>query len=152
MTRSSDLHRRAVHDAGPGIAGFVYSLAACYPAIRSLWLVGDHANSADASDAAASPWELMAFANRHTLIGLKSSTLLHRQDVRLSVVTDGDRFEQAWGDAPDAGSLSQTNWVERDDGEAAFYSDAATRNTVPGATAQRTRRKAVCVWRSAATP
>lgn len=146
---SSDMHRRAGHDAAPGVAAFAYALAACYPAIRSLWLIGGHA--ADGGETAAPPWELMAFANRHTLIGLKSSTGLHRPDVRLSVVTDGDRFEPVWGDDRHAGSLAQRDWVEAN-GSEAFYSEAARHSTVPEATVHRMRRKAVCVWRSVATP
>jgi hypothetical protein len=136
----------------PGIAGFVYALAACYPAIRSVWLIGENASPTDAGDAAASPWQLMAFANRHTLIGLKSSTGLHRRDVRLSVVTDGNRFEGAWGAAADAGSLTDANWVESNRGEA-FYSDPAARNGSSSVAAvPPSRRRAVCLWRSAATP
>lgn len=100
---SSDMHGGAVHDAVPGIAGFV-------------------------------------------------STGLHREDVRLSVVTDGDRFEGAWGAAPDADSLTEANWVESNRGEA-FYSDPAARNgSLSVAALPPSRRRAVCLWRSAATP
>ena len=129
---------------GPFIAGVV---ARC-PAIRSIWRIGD---SADAPSDARSSWDLLAFANPYTLLQLRVATALHRGDVRLRIVTDGDRVHSAWGNAPDDGSLRRWEWTETGGGDA-FYSEARWAAPQSNGVVERVRLRARCLWREDTLP
>ena len=60
----------------------------------------------------------MLFADDASLRRVRSATHLHRDDVHLRVVTDGDRFAPGWGEAVGGGSLFQWEWRESGAGEA----------------------------------
>ena len=129
---------------GPFIAGVV----AWCPAIRSIGRIGD---SADTPPDARSSWDLLAFANPYTLLQLRVATTLHRQDVRLRIVTDGDRVHSAWGNAPDDGSLRRWEWTETGGGDA-FYSEARWAAPQSNGVVERVRLRARCLWREDTLP
>ena len=111
--------------------------------IRAVWSVGH------ASDAAAPErCELLVFADRATLESLRKSAPVHRADVELLVVVDGDRFENAWGERSVSGSLARWAWrqVSR---EVAYYDESkwAEHGGKDGAVV-RVRRKAILVWQA----
>ncbi|HEX2567680.1 MAG TPA: hypothetical protein VHL85_12535, partial [Burkholderiales bacterium] len=66
--------------------------------IESVWLIGARAGGAVRACAGLVEWDLLAFADLRALYLLRRSVPMHRQDVRLRVVTDGQRFENAWGE------------------------------------------------------
>ena len=103
-----------------GISVFLDQLAETCPDIRSVWMIGERAD--DEALGACSPfgWDLLAFADAVTLDRLREATDLHRSDIRLRVVVDGDRFEPAWGDATLAGSLADWRWRRVSECEAFF--------------------------------
>jgi hypothetical protein len=130
-----------------GISLFADQIADRYQAVRSIWVIGARAGG-DMPDAqSAFDWELVAFAEAATLRALRRATDLHRPDVLLRVVTDGDRFHVAWGPLHMSGSLFQWDWREASERHA-YYSEA--RWTLPAGTGnvERVRRRAACVWRS----
>lgn len=129
------------------IEPFVVALAASCPAIRAVWCIGERADARPEPSSGSRAWNLLAFANPRALLQLRSPSALYRPDVRLCVVTDGDRFQRAWGDAPDSGSLMQWDWVETAGGEA-FYSEARWSGAGSSRTVERIRRRALCLWRS----
>jgi hypothetical protein len=132
------------------LSWFVAELQACCPALRSVWVIGERAAAATLGHADADTWDLIAFADAPSLQRLRGAQHLHRSDVRLRVVTDGDRFGLAWGDAPAAGALSQWEWVQVNEREA-FYSEAHWSEPVEAALVARTRYKARCLWQSTVT-
>jgi hypothetical protein len=92
-------------------------------------------------------YELLAFADVRTLQRLRQSSQLHRADVELLVVFDGDRFENAWGQRRISGSLARWAWRQVSD-ELAYYDES---KWAPGAAAGavvRVRRKAILIWSS----
>ena len=93
--------------------------------------------------------ELLAFADHRTLAGLRTCDHLHRADVRLLVVVDGDAFETAWGSPAISGSLSRCGWREVSM-DHAFYDEARWGSVAgePG-TVVRERREAHLIWRLA---
>jgi hypothetical protein len=103
-----------------GISLFLDQLAEHCPDIRSVWVIG--ARTEDEVLGTCSPfgWDLLAFADPETLQQLRAATDLHRGDVRLRVVTDGNRFEPAWGDDALAGSLSGWSWKRVSEREASY--------------------------------
>jgi len=131
-----------------GISLFVGQLAERYPAIRSIWMIGDRADGDGLDCHGPFDWDLVVFADKPTLRQLRWATDLHRADVLLRVVTDGDRFEMPWGTLQQSGSLFQWDWRQVTETDA-YYSEA--RWTLPMRTGnvERTRRRAACVWRSA---
>ena len=90
---------------------------------------------------------LMAFADPMTLARLRKAQDLHRDDVHLRVVTDGDHFDTAWGKHPSCGSLMSIEWRETAGAEA-FYTEATWAGPVQNRDVQCTRRKAVRLWTS----
>jgi hypothetical protein len=126
---------------------FVARLAASFPAIRSIWSIGEPADARPEEGDTAVLWALLAFADERTLDQLRSAIGLHHLNVTLSVITDGDRFERAWGHASGRGSLSRWNWIEADRNEA-FYSQAIWSNPAESRLVERVRRKAICLWRT----
>jgi hypothetical protein len=133
------------------IGSFVTALAAWCPTIRAVWCVGERADAHEEHDTEHLPWDLVAFANRYVLFRLRTTTSLHRLDVRLRVVIDGDQLRAAWGGGPDGGSLMQWEWMETGGGEA-FYSEARWALPLSGRLVERVRRRALCVWRQPASP
>ena len=130
-----------------GLSRFVKQLVYRCPAMRSVWTIGERADG----DAADSPrpfaWDLVAFADSATLHYLRRAADLHRADVLLRVVTDGDRFEIAWGDVERSGSLFGWDWCRATEVDA-FYSEARWALPVEAGNVERTRHRAACVWQS----
>jgi hypothetical protein len=118
-----------------GITLYLDLLAEHCPDIRSVWEIGVRADDEVLGTCAPFGWDLIAFADEETLQQLRAATDLHRPDVRLRVVTDGDRFEPAWGDAALSGSLLDWGWRRVNEREA-FY-------TPEGQGPLRPRRRAV---------
>ncbi len=129
------------------ISRFVADLQACCPALRAVWLLGGRAVANAPRSSAPAIWDLMAFADAPSLQRLRGARQLHRPDVRLRIVTDGDRFGLSWGEASGAGSLSQWDWVQVNEREA-FYSEARWAEPAHAGLVERTRRSARCLWKS----
>lgn len=104
-----------------GITLYLDLLAEHCPDIRSVWEIGVRADDEVLGTCAPFGWDLIAFADEDTLQQLRAATELHRPDVRLRVVLDGNRFEPAWGDAALSGSLFDWGWRRVNEREA-FYS------------------------------
>lgn len=116
--------------------------------MSSLWLIGERAASATPHAFGPQVWDLVLFADDASLRRVRSATHLHRHDVRLRVVTDGDRFAAGWGEAFADGSLFQWEWRESGASEA-YYCEARWREPPQAGLVERTRRRALCLWRSA---
>ena len=112
--------------------------------IRAVW------SSADAgSRLAAASYQLIVFADKPTLLSLRRRGELHRADVELLVVFDGDRFENAWGPQRLAGSLSRWSWRQVSD-ELAYFDESKWSLSEPDTgTVVRVRREAVLIWAAA---
>lgn len=121
------------------LARYVGKVLSCCPLIRSLWRSGVPAEGG-ANLGSAFLWDLIAFADMAALQRLRRSADLHRADVRLCVVTDGDHCESAWGALPPHGSLAGAEWQQTSVAEA-FYNELAS-----GVRYRRTRRRAVRLW------
>jgi len=104
-----------------GISLFLDQLAEHCPDIRSVWVIDARAEDEVIGTCGPFGWDLIAFADEETLEQLRAATDLQRSDVRLRVVTDGNRFEPAWGDAALSGSLSAWGWKRVSEREA-YYS------------------------------
>jgi hypothetical protein len=139
-------HSQAFAAAASPISPFLGLLEAHCPAVRSVWMIGERAASAAPHEPGPLVWDLLVFADAATLQRLRVATHLHRRDVRLRVVTDGDAYAVAWGDLPGYGSLFQWEWLEASEAEA-FYSEAHWREPAHARVVTRTRRKALCLWR-----
>lgn len=121
---------------------FISRLTMCSLDMRALWSIGN----ADTSPAAAQRvHEFLAFADGRTLSTLRRNGHLHRADVALLVVIDGDRFENAWGSSL-SGSLARWAWRQVSP-QLAYYDESkwAEREANPGAVV-RVRRRAVLMW------
>jgi len=103
-----------------GISVYLDQLAEFCPDIHSVWMIGERAD--DEALGACSPfgWDLLAFADSETLDRLREETDLHRSDICLRVVLDGNRFEPAWGDPSLAGSLCDWRWRHVSEREALY--------------------------------
>jgi hypothetical protein len=121
---------------------FISRLTVCSLDMRALWSIG---NSDGSPAAAHGVHELLAFADGRTLSSLRRNAHLHRPDVALLVVTDGDRFENAWGSSL-SGSLARWAWRQVSP-RLAFYDESkwAEREANAG-TVVRVRRRAVLMW------
>lgn len=129
------------------IAQFLAELQAFCPALQSVWMIGGRAAGTAARAPAPAVWDLLAFADAPSLQRLRDARHLHRPDVRLRIVTDGDRFGVAWGEACAAGSLSQWAWVQANE-EEAFYSEARWAEPAHARLVERTRFRALCLWKT----
>lgn len=87
------------------------------------------------------------FADEPTLQHLRKALDLHRPDVDVLVVTDGDRFESAWGPRRLSGSLVRWAWRQGLAGEA-HYNEARWAGEGNDGTVVRIRRKAILLWES----
>ena len=126
------------------IAAFLIRLVQRCPAVRSIWVIGGGGDAA----ADAPTWDLVAFADPLTLHRLRDATDLHRPDVLLRVVTDGDRFGVAWGKPHICGSLLGWGWAQASEHDA-YYSEARWQGPVEARKVERTRRNARRLWPSA---
>jgi hypothetical protein len=126
-----------------GISLYLDQLAEHCPDIRSVWVIGERADEEVLGAYAPFGWDLLAFADLETLHELRVATGLQRSDVRIRVVTDGDRFEDAWGEADLAGSLSDWGWKRVNEREA-FYSPEGPEPLRPRRRAVRLCEKTLC--------
>jgi hypothetical protein len=110
--------------------------------IRAVWSVG-HEEAA----AAHGRHELLVFADKPTLQSLRKSGHLHRADVDLLVVVDGDQFENAWGQRRLSGSLARWAWRQVSP-ELAYYDESKWAERERDGAVVRVRRKAVLLWQS----
>lgn len=109
--------------------------------LRAIWRIGQLANGkTDLSSLFV--WDLIAFGDSHALQRLREAVYLHRQHVRLLVVTDGDRFHSAWG-RDESGSLTRWGWAQTNAGEA-YYTDF----TMRAGQSNPVRYRAVRLWHS----
>jgi hypothetical protein len=135
----------SVHSAPAELPAFLSRLLARCLEIRAVWSVA-HADLALATPDSAC--ELLVFADRPTLQRLRTSDYLHRADVELLVVFDGNQFENAWGRRRLSGSLARWAWRQVTD-ELAYYDESKWAHDEADAGAVvRVRRKAVLIWRS----
>jgi len=115
--------------------------------VRSVWSVGHDRLELQAPHEGR---ELLVFADGHTLQKLRQNDHLHRADLQLLVVVDGDRFESAWGPQRVSGSLARWAWREiaRD---VAYYDESKwSEREGDGSAVVRVRRKAFLLWSSLA--
>lgn len=103
---------------------FVDALRQRYEAIDQVWLLGHRMSD----DEHGGEWTLLAFADASTLRELRRDPSVHRDDLNLFVVTDGNRFEQAWGE-PVAGELEALGWQLEDPHSATFRTNASGTET-----------------------
>lgn len=85
---------------------YIDELRQRHPSIDEVWLLRHRGHGADGR---TGEWDLLAFGDGEALSALRRDESLHRGDVNLLVVTDGDRFEPAWGSVL-SGSLSEMRW------------------------------------------
>ena len=112
--------------------------------IRSLWLVADCAN-AGPNAARLYLWDLIAVADPLTLERLRRAVSLQRVNVRLRVISDGNRLESTWQrDGWDDIRLA-SEWQPSSPGEGYYTESSAPLGGLVG-TERRTRRKAICLW------
>ena len=102
--------------------------------IRAVWSMGR----------GVATHELLAFADGRTLECLRRSDELHRVDIELFVVFDGEQFENAWGPRRIRGSLSRWAWREAESGVA--YYDESRWAGAGGGSVVRVRRNARLIW------
>jgi hypothetical protein len=117
--------------------------------IDSMWLIGAHAGDAVRRSTGLVDWDLLAFADSRALYLLRRSVYLHRQDVQLRVVTDGQRFENAWGERRDAASIFGWNWRRASDTHA-YFDEAVWSEPTENGLVRRIRRRALRVWEAPA--
>jgi len=98
---------------------YVDALRKKCPAIDQVWLLGPRANDPESR---GTDWDLLLFADARVLREVRSDASWRRGDLNLMIVTDGDRFESAWGEP--AGSLAAMQW-RLDDPQSATYLDGA---------------------------
>ncbi|MFS8607860.1 MAG: hypothetical protein LOD94_07700 [Gammaproteobacteria bacterium] len=101
---------------------YVDALRQRHSAIDEVWVL---ASKESESAKRGGKWNLLAFADSSTLTALEADESVHRDDVNLIVVTDGDRFENAWG-SRSRGRLSDIDW-RREDMHTASYIAAASK-------------------------
>jgi hypothetical protein len=120
------------------IDSFIDEVLACCPMIRSIWLVADCA-SGSVHAVRLYTWDLIAVADPLTL------ARLHRGDVRLRVMGEGNRLERAWGNDGRHDVLRASDWDESNPGEG-YYTERSLPLAGLFGSEKRMRRKAVCVW------
>lgn len=125
------------------LSGFVSSLLRHCLAIRAVWSVG---HDQFASETPHEGRQLLLFADRPTLDALRRSEHLHRHDMQVLVVIDGDHFENAWGPRTISGSLARWAWRAGDQ-DMAFYDESKWADREGDVSAVvRVRRKAFLLW------
>jgi hypothetical protein len=114
--------------------------------IRAVWSVG-HAEVG--VKARRDLHELLVFANAQTLHILRRTDHLHRADVQVLVVFDGEQFESAWGACRLSGSLARWAWRQVAP-DVAYYDESKWASRADEANALvRVRRKALLIWQVA---
>jgi hypothetical protein len=98
----------------------------------------------------AAEHELLAFADAATLQRLRKSEHLHRADVELLVVIDGDLFESAWGARKLSGSLARWAWRQISPHEAYYDESRWSQCDGDAGAVVRVRRRALLVWQGSA--
>jgi hypothetical protein len=134
-------------DAATDSSSFLSRLLLHCVNVRSVWSVGHDRLELQAPHEGR---ELLVFADGLTLHKLRKDDHLHRADLQLCVVFDGDRFESAWGPQRVSGSLARWAWREigRD---VAYYDESKWAEGDGDASAVvRVRRKAFLLWSSLA--
>jgi hypothetical protein len=122
------------------LSAFVSSILARCLDIRAVWSVGH----GELPPEAPASFALLAFADTRTLHRLRNSDYLHRADVELLVVFDGNQFENAWGPYKLSGSLARWAWRQVTD-ELAYYDESKWAQR-EGGSVVRVRKKAVLIW------
>ena len=119
----------------PEVSAFLQHLFVHCLDVHAVWLL----------DAASSHrrHELLVIADRHTLERLRTTTDLHRADLDVLVVIDGDAFESAWGLRKVSGSLGRWAWRQVSEDEA-YYDESGWAEH--GGSVVRTRRQARLLW------
>lgn len=102
---------------------YVDGLRKAYPSIEEVWLLRPRVND---EQRRGSDWDLLAFADEAALAAIRANPSIHRGDLHLTIVTDGDRFETAWG-APRSGRLSSIRWRVEDLHSATYVEDGTAR-------------------------
>ena len=126
------------------IDAFVSRVVAACLDMRAIW----RTDLCPQQPSAAAGCELLAFADASTLRRLRRLDDLHRSDVELLVVFDGDAFESAWGPGKASGSLSRWGWHQVSSFEAYYDRSCWTELGGRGGQVMRARRKAMLVWPS----
>lgn len=85
--------------------------------IDEVWLIGSRANNSVRAD---SDWDFIAFGSEETISYLRHRQELHRDDVDLLVVYNGNHFRKPWGDQEKAGSLADWRWRLVAEGQAQY--------------------------------
>ena len=116
------------------LSAFVSHLLARCLSIRSVWTLG--------------PGEFLVFADPAALRSLRKCDELHRADVEVLVVVDGDSFENAWGGRKLSGSLARWAWRQVSP-ELAYFDESRWKEGDAGGVV-RVRRKASLLWPSQA--
>jgi hypothetical protein len=132
-----------VQSTPPEISGFISRILERCLNIRSVWWMAQDNHEA----APVAPrWDLLAFADPTTLERLRKATDLHRADVDILIVMDGDRFENAWGQRRLSGSLVRWSWRQVRPAEA-YYNESRWADQNDGGVV-RIRRRAILIWQS----
>jgi hypothetical protein len=139
------INTRRIND----INAFIDEVLACCPLIRAIWLVGDSANGPRHAIRLYT-WDLIAFADPLTLQRLRKAVKLHRSDVRLRVMSDENRLDNAWGGERRGNAPVASHW-EPSSPEEGYYVESLPASKAEGSGAHK-RRKAVCVWRGIDPP
>jgi len=133
-----------VQCAPAGLSQFLSRVLVSCLEIRAVW------SSADAGSClTAASHQLIVFADKPTLLSLRRSDQLHRADVELLVVFDGDQFENAWGAPRLSGSLSRWAWRQVNDELAYFDQSKWSFSEGDAGAVVRVRRQAVLIWAAA---
>lgn len=104
---------------------YVDTLRQRHVSIDEVWVLGPKAND---EAKRRGEWQLLAFADASTLAALRRDGSVHRGDVSFMVVTDGDRFESAWG-TQRSGRLSDIEWRLENPHVATYTTDRSTRES-----------------------
>lgn len=104
---------------------YVDELRKRFSSISEVWLLKPKPNA----ETSRCAWEFLAFASEEALLALRKDRTVHRDDVHFMVVTDGDRFESAWG-SPSAGRLSDIAWQPLDIHSATYLDGSTERRAV----------------------
>nr|MBO2515505.1 hypothetical protein [Gammaproteobacteria bacterium] len=103
---------------------YVDALRQRHSAIDEVWVLAS--KESEGGSATRGKWNLLAFADSATLSALEADEAVHRDDVNLMVVTDGDRFESAWGKRS-GGRLSDIDWRLEDMHSASYITGGSRR-------------------------
>ena len=117
------------------VSAFLPSLLVRCLDLRAIWSMGG----------GNALYGLLAFADGRTLELLRRSETLHRCDIELLVVVDGDRFENAWGPRRISGALSRCAWREVESG-VAYYDESRWAEGEGSGSVVRVRRNARLIW------